>query len=151
MRATLLLFSILLLSFSSKAQMAEPVQWSYSSEKIGTDEYKVVFTAQIQDGWYVYSQYLSSDDGPVKTTFSYNTENIELRGKTEEFGHKKEEFDTMFGMQIIKFTGTAEFIQIVKTKDNAVDAVKAQVKFMSCNSQTCMPPKAIPFNIPLSK
>jgi Disulphide bond corrector protein DsbC len=150
-RSSILIVTLLLISLSSKAQMAEPVRWSYSSEKIGADEYKVVFTAQIQEGWFVYSQFLASDDGPVKTTFSYDTKDIELKGKTEEFGHKKEGFDAMYGMQIVKFSGNAEFVQIVKTLGSSVDALKAKVTYMTCNDQTCIPPRDVPFNIPLTK
>ena len=46
------------LSFAAQAQMAEPVNWTFTAEKINANEYQIKLTANIEEGWYVYSQNL---------------------------------------------------------------------------------------------
>ena len=49
----------------------EPVSWSMTINKKSEGQYEVVTTATIDEGWYVYSQYLENEDGPEATTFTY--------------------------------------------------------------------------------
>ena len=49
---------IVFLSFSSNAQILEPVSWEFETVKITDTEYELVFTADIDDKWSVYSQFL---------------------------------------------------------------------------------------------
>ena len=67
---------ILLLSFLSvhiSAQIHNPVKWNTSHEQTADGEFDLIFTATIDDGWSVYSQYLESDDGPVRTCLLYTS------------------------------------------------------------------------------
>jgi thiol:disulfide interchange protein DsbD len=48
------------------SQIFNPVEWSFSQEDLGDSEYNLVFEANIEDGWYVYSQNVG-DDGPIPT------------------------------------------------------------------------------------
>ena len=92
-----------LVVFNSKAQIEDPVSWEMSSSHIQGNEFLLTFTAKIDEGWYVYSQYLESDDGPVRTEISFDGEHFELLGKGEEDpATRKEAFDEMFGMNVIK-------------------------------------------------
>ncbi|MEP7266681.1 MAG: hypothetical protein ABI844_03570 [Saprospiraceae bacterium] len=127
-----------------------PVSWTTTSEKLGTNEYKLVFTATIEDGWNIYSQYLKGDDGPVKTSFTYENEsNIELIGNNEETGDIRKIKDEMFGMELIKIKHKGVFTQIIKIKD-INKPVTGAIEFMCCNEVQCLPPKSIPFSINLS-
>jgi len=40
------------------AQVLDPVKWSFSSQKINSDEYELIFTAKIDKNWHLYSQYV---------------------------------------------------------------------------------------------
>ena len=148
-----ILFVLLLFSFShARAQMSEPVKWSYSAERIAVDEYKVVFSAQIEAGWFVYSQFLTESTGPVKTSFAYEPKpGIELQGITEEFGPKEEGYDLTFGMHIVKYMGLTQFTQKVKVKPGESPLLNAQVTYMACNEHTCLPPRDVPFSVPLNR
>ena len=150
---TTALVGLSLFSFSAaRAQMAEPVRWSHSSEKISADEYKITFTAQIDAGWFVYSQFLDGTNGPVKTSFAYDVNpGVELKGNTQEVGQKEEGYDPNFNMHIVKYKGLTQFIQHVKVKNPDLEALKAQVTYMTCNEFTCMPPRDVPFSVQLSK
>ena len=49
-------FFALMMPFASIAQIYDPVQWSFSTESLGNNEYNVIFKADIESGWHVYSQ-----------------------------------------------------------------------------------------------
>ncbi|MBR7175692.1 MAG: thioredoxin family protein [Bacteroidales bacterium] len=49
-------FLVVLLPLIAKAQILEPVQWSVETEKLNKNEYNIVFKAEIEDGWHLYSQ-----------------------------------------------------------------------------------------------
>ncbi len=146
----LLILCLLLSSFSFiQAQSAMPVKWTFSADKISTNEYELVMTAQVDKGWYVYSQYLESDEGPIPTSFTYeNEKDFELIGKNEEVGDKKTAFDELFEMKISKFGGEVKFKQKVKIK-KGVNTISGYVEFMTCDNERCLPPTDVPFNIEL--
>ncbi len=144
---TLCLF-MLTVSFVS-AQFS-PVSWSQEAEKISDTEYNLVFTAEIQDGWYVYSQFLD-DGGPVPTTFTFTSDDgITMLGKLTETGdNKKDKFDDIFGMQLIKYGDEVKFIQKIQVS-STVKSVKGYLTYMTCNNESCLPPKDIDFEISLN-
>ena len=144
-----LLFFVFTLLFSGAAiAQMNPVKWSYEAKKAGDGEYDLVFTAHIQDGWYIYSQYLESDDGPVRTSFTFDDNaDVELLGKNTEKGHKYEGFDELFYMNIIKFNGEPTFTQRVKVKSSTT--LTGFVEFMTCDSEKCLPPVEVPFRFGL--
>ncbi len=143
-------FTLTFSSFSAKAQLAEPVKWSFSAEKINNEEYKLTLKADIADGWYVYSQELPKM-GPVPTQIKFdNNQSIVLDGKALEVGEKKEDFDPTFNMKVVKLTGQSQFVQKVKVVGGAA-SIKGNLMYMTCNGQMCMPPKKVEFNISLNR
>ena len=138
-----------LFSLTVKAQMAEPVKWTFNAEKITNTEFKLTLTATIQDGWYVYSQDLPAK-GPIPTQIKFEQNpNFVLEGKPQELGERKEIFDQNFNMTVIKLIGKTEYVQRVKIV-NGTPSVKGKLTYMTCNGELCMPPKKIDFNIVLN-
>ncbi|MBI1226181.1 MAG: hypothetical protein GC192_13180 [Bacteroidetes bacterium] len=135
------------ITFAASAQI-NPVKWTYEANKVADGTYDLVFTAHISDGWYVYSQYLESDDGPVRTSIRYD-ENaaVKMDGKNVEDGHKYEGYDDLFGMNIIKFSGITTFTQRVKV--TKATTLAGNVEYMTCDSERCLPPVEIPFSFDL--
>jgi len=126
-----------------------PVKWSFEAEKVNEKEYDIIITANIESGWSVYSQYLESQNGPIATSFQfYNDRDIHLIGKTDESGFKKESFDDLFGMNLIKFSKKAKFTQRVKV-DGTANSVKGNLTYMTCDDTSCLPPANVDFNIAL--
>ena len=62
--------TLLLLSSLSYGQILEPVKWTFDSNQVGPDEYDLIYKAQIDAPWKVYSQF-TSEGGPVPTTITY--------------------------------------------------------------------------------
>ena len=126
-----------------------PVKWSFTAEKVSEQEYDLVITANIETGWSIYSQYLESDEGPVRTEFEFKpSNNLQLIGKTEESGNKKESYDDLFGMNLIKYSKKAAFTQRVKVT-NTSEPISGFVTYMSCDATSCLPPTDVDFSISL--
>lgn len=132
------------------AQFANPVTWSYNYEALGDNEYELIFTAEIEEGWKIYSQYLESDDGPIRTSFHYdNSDAVELIGKNEESGKISKAYEPLFDMEIISIKGIATFRQKIRLLD-ASQPLTGYLEYMSCNDETCTPPMEEMFSFSLS-
>ena len=148
-RLQLLVLSFLLFSATAFSQILEPVKWSFSSNPISDGEYELIYTATVDKGWTIYSQY-TSDDGPVPTSINYDTEGgFELVGKAEESGHQKKGMDAMFGVEVIKFLDDEPFVikQRVKVKDDV--KLVGYIESMACDDTKCLPPTGVDFEFDL--
>jgi len=136
-----LLFSTLLI-----AQIENPVSWSYESNDLGNGDFDLIFTANIEKGWYIYSQNLE-DGGPVPTTFEFEPRKsrYSLVGNTKEEGDFIEGFDKLFEMQVKKFKGKADFTQRVKLAKKGAK-ITGYLTFMTCNDEKCLPPEDVDFS-----
>jgi len=127
-----------------------PVKWSFEAEKVNDIEYNIIITANIDNGWSVYSQYLESQNGPVPTSFQfYDGRDISLVGKTDESGMKKESFDDLFGMTLVKYSKKAKFTQRIKIAGQP-DSIKGNLTYMTCDATSCLPPTNLDFDIALN-
>ncbi len=141
MKALTTLGVLLLLTISTFGQILTPVKWQMDHQSIGNDEFELIFTATIDDGWKIYSQYLESLDGPIPTSFNFDEgANYEKLGKTEEAEkNKKKVFDTVFEMDLITFSKVATFKQKIKVTDYSKPIV-GYLEFMTCDATRCLPP-----------
>lgn len=139
----------LLFPFLGASQNLQPVKWSFASEKINADEYELIFTADIDKGWNVYSQFID-EGGPFPTTITYETEGLETIGEATETGYRKEGMDDIFDMNVIKFLAGEQYVIKQRIKKAELDAVSGYLTFMCCDDERCLPPMDIDFSISLS-
>lgn len=119
------------------------VKWSYKIANIGANEFDLVFTAAAEDGWHIYAQKLESNEGPVATKFTFEPDaGYTLEGSVSE-PKPTRIYDKNFMMNIDYHGGVAEFRQRVKTNGAANPIIKANVEFMQCNDERCLPPQAV--------
>jgi len=145
----LFMFAVLLQFTSNLNGQHNPVSWNVSSEKTDETIYKINIEAKIESGWYVYSQVLESDMGPVATFLDFSTNSgVKLMGKADESGNRKEGMDKAFGMNVVKYLDNVTFSQTIKVEPN-VQEINCIVTFMTCNGEMCLPPKDIPLKINL--
>lgn len=123
----------------------DPVSWNVDTE-VSAEEIIIKYTATIDDGWYVYSQYLESDLGPIATSINFDTEGLETIGKIEEMGDKKEGYDELFEMKISKYSKTLTLVQKLKRTDDLKN-IKGYIEFMTCDNNRCLPPTSVDFDI----
>lgn len=145
-------FSLLfgLMPLMTFAQIFDPVKWTSNVESLGNGEYMLNFTGTVDKGWWVYSQHIAGD-GPVPTKITvHKNSDIEWNGKTEEVGKSEKSFDPNFEMELIKFHDKVTFKTKVKAKKNDLK-IKADVEFMTCNKERCLPPDTHSFDLTLSE
>ena len=148
---TSLNFLILLIVslFSIQAQISDPVKWSTSVNKVDETNYEVVFKANIDEGWHIYSQFINGDDGPIPSEFEVKADGLKKEGKTlEPYGLTA--FDKTFQMEIKYFENEALFTQKVSITDIYKDPLSASVFFMVCNDERCLPPEEKIFEVYLN-
>ena len=153
MKIRLLLPLLLLSIFFNSLQAQNPVSWSFSAKHVQGDEYDLMFTANIKTGWHVYSMYLESQDGPVATAVTVET-NHKLVGKATESvsktENKKTGHDATFDMVLTKYKHDFTITQRVKCP-NLKMQVKGYLTFMTCDNTQCLPPTDVDFAFDLSE
>lgn len=137
---------------NEQPKVFDPVQWTSSARKFSEEEYELVMKASIEPKWHLYSQRSYGDDGPFPTEFSFaeagNT--YETVGKVEE-SETKEVFDKVFGKNISFYENEATFTQKIKLTDKNNKIITAEVVFMVCDDEKCLPPTAKEITFDLSK
>lgn len=126
-------FLVLLLPFVAKAQVLEPVKWTVETEKLSNDEYNIVFKAEIEDDWHLYSQY-TPFGGPMPLYFEFiDTLGIErIGGVTEPEAIVK--YSEVFEIDEHFFEHEAVFKQKVKLLDESA-TVTGVITGQSCKEQ----------------
>ena len=134
------LFAVISISFTGKAQ--NYVDWSFEYD--GTQG-AVVFGADIEEGWHLYSQNVTNEFGPIPTEFSFiENGNFELVGKTAEPDPIKE-YDPNFEEELHFFEDHVVFVQPVTVRTETI--IEGTVTYMVCNDSMCMPPIDVEFRI----
>ena len=137
-------FYLLLFANTVFSQIFEPVKWAYSTEQVGDNEYELVFSATIEDGWHLYSQYIK-DGGPIPTSFNFEpVDEIELIEKVEERGELEEEYDPNFEMDLKYYSHEVSFVQRIRLLDEGARII-GNHEFMTCDEERCLPPELIDF------
>ena len=141
-----ILFLLIIFSFNSNSQIYDPVSWQFSKNKIDNKRYELIFTANIDDGWYIYSQYLKGD-GPVPTEFTFQeSSNFNLIDKVSE-DDANEAYDPNFEMLLKFFKKKAVFVQQIEiVNEKSPFSVNGDIYFMTCDEKQCLPPEIIEFD-----
>ncbi len=143
-------FFLLLLPTLLGAQKLTPVHWSFSVEHVEGDIYELVYTAEIEKGWNVYSQFLD-EGGPYPTTITYEAMGgATLEGIGEASGYKKEGMDPLFDMNVIKYLDKQPFI--IKQRIHVPEgktSVSGYLTYMTCDDERCLPPVDVEFSFDL--
>jgi len=141
----LLLFSNVLF-----AQIQNPVSWSVTSKKITDKTYEIHLTANIDNGWHIYSQ-TTPEGGPIPTNITF-TKNplVTLDGNVKEVGKMEKHVEPLFGnIDVKQFSNKVDFVQKIKLKAPVKTSVDLAVEFMVCNDRQCLPPSTRKFSIAL--
>lgn len=148
-----LILSVLILTIGINldAQIYNPVKWTSTSKQLSDDEFELTWTAKIEAGWYMYSQFIEGEDGPSPTVVAFeNPKAVKLIGKNIEGGHIKKMYDEIFAMNITKFTELATFKQKIKLLDDS-KPITGYVNFQTCDNSKCLPPTDYEWSFNLKK
>jgi len=139
-------FSLLLavfLSSSLLAQVFNPVSWETNVEQLQDGKFALKVTASIEKNWHLYSQSLPSDDGPIATEFAFpEGAEYELLGAVKE-PEAITEYDPNFDMDLNFFKDQVTFTQLIKPSTPEAFEITAEVYFMVCDEEKCLPPEYV--------
>ncbi len=137
-------FILLLVGFSSvNAQVLNPAKWTTetSANEVKTgDELMLVFKATIDHNWYLYSSEFTCEDGPIKTSFTFQPDK-----SYEKIGgivaiNPTDKHDKIFECDVKIFKGTAEFRQKIKVLGSPLK-ISGNYEYQVCTELTgqCVP------------
>lgn len=139
---------LLLLPIFATSQILEPVKWRFSTESLGNNEFNLVFIADIDPKWHLYSQDIPMS--PPATTFTFEANNqAALIGAVTE-SESVEQYDPNFEMTLKFFSKIATFKQRVKLLTDQSVEIKGIIEFMSCDDTRCLPPTEEDFSFRLT-
>lgn len=152
-RASLIVLAafVFLIGGNLKAQLLDPVKWTYSIEKVSENEYDLFFHAAIDENWHLYSVDVP-ENGPIPTSFFFEVSGLyEMVGDITEVTKPYEKFDPSFDMNIKMFDVKADFSQRVKILSQDKFFIKGTLEFMSCDDSRCTPPKELEFSFEINR
>ena len=149
MKRIVFVFAFLVAVVSSFGQTQNPVNWTAEAKKKTADTYEVVFTADIENPWHLYSQN-TGKGGPIPTKLSFKTNPlITVTGKAKEIGKLEKTYDKNFKTDVLFFSDKVQFVQVVKVKGGAKTNVGVTVEYMVCDDSQCLPPTKKTFDLKL--
>ena len=135
-----------LLATLAIAQKADPVTWNFEVSQNEDDSYTFTATAKMKGEWAIYSQH-TGEGGPKPLKFKYDA-GIDLVGETKEESVAIKKMSELFEVDVIKFKKEAVFTQNFKPKEGQ-ESIKGTLNFMCCDSQRCLPPTDVEFDVAL--
>lgn len=142
----------LLLAQIGFAQTPTYVNWSFQHEITEEGKLLLLFTADIEDQWYVYSQTVP-EGGPIPTSFSFdNSDQWNFLPLAKEMNTSESSYinvyDEMFGMNITKYADQVVFVQESIMNPNE-ETITGFLEFMCCDDKQCLAPQIVNFTFNL--
>ncbi|MTI22706.1 DUF255 domain-containing protein [Fulvivirga sp. RKSG066] len=137
------LLPLFIISQVATAQILEPSEWKEYPEKTDVkigEEIDIVFEADIDEEWYLYSSDFDPDCGPIVTTFSFTEHpGYSLVGEVKAI-EPIDKFDEIFECDVRIFKKKGKFKQRIKILTNDV-VVAGSYNFQVCSEVTgqCIP------------
>jgi thiol:disulfide interchange protein len=131
------------------AQILDPVDWEFEYTWVTDKEIDLLFKAEIEDKWHLYSQNIA-EGGPIPTSFTFTpSEHYRLSGKTIEVTKPETRHDPSFGIDIRMFSHEAIFKQRIILLTGQDFVLEGSIEYMSCDNSRCLPPKTEEFALDL--
>jgi thiol:disulfide interchange protein len=138
--AIIALMTAFLLGTASFAQAPEATAtWKVTSRNIANNEYEIVFTGAIVDGWHLYS--VDNAHNPISVEFEDGS-GYSIEGKLYELTKPS----MLNGEKV--FFGSVQVAQKVKVDDGAV--IKGELSWSGCNDKFCAAPEYWEFSVPIN-
>ena len=123
----------------------DPVQWDVALYATGEQSATLVATAEIEEGWHVYSNDNDPLDGPIPTSFTLSTEGVEA-GNLQECTPEVH-YDPNFDKDVKSFEGTVRWALDVSWSGDAPESIAGLLTYMTCDDTKCIFPPDVEFNI----
>ncbi len=140
------LFTALFLLFVGAAALCAagpsdtPVRWRTIVKATGPDTGTVTFKALISEGWHLYGLTVP-EGGPKPTSFDLKgSSDVTFMGKIQPSRKPLTIHDPLFGLKLDWWDANVEFTVPFKVTGDA-PRIECKINYMSCDGNTCRPPK----------
>ena len=123
MKKILILFLLLISTFTKAQTEDTPIVWESSIHKISETEYDVTFTAKLFQEWHLYSQ--ENPEGasqPLEILIPEGKKGYQLMGKAQESETQKE-YSEVWEKEEIFFANTAIITQRIQIIDTTISSL----------------------------
>ncbi len=121
----------------SQQKILDPVKWNFELKKISKKRAELIITAEIGEGWHLYSAYVGEGGPKPSKLFFDENQNIELIDSIIESGEKEDVYDSTFEMPVSYFGDKVVFIQKIKL-DKKNQNISGSFEYMVCNDNQCV-------------
>jgi thiol:disulfide interchange protein DsbD len=143
-----------LLALALGAAAPDPVAWKLDPVKPvkAGAKFSVRLTAQIQEGWHVYSM-KHLDDGPIATRIWLGDgQPFQLTGAIKAAAPQTLQ-DPALNMEVELYEGAAEFtlpMSVASGTPAGPHNLVVNASYQSCNNRLCLPPKTVKVEVPVT-
>ena len=131
------LIAAFLLGAASFAQAPEATAtWKVSSRNVANNEYEIIFSGAIVDGWHLYS--VDNPNNPISVEFE-DAPGYSIEGELYELTKPS----MLNGEKV--FFGSVQVAQKVKVDGGAV--IKGELSWSGCNDKFCAAPEYWEFSV----
>jgi thiol:disulfide interchange protein DsbD len=141
----LLLVILFFSSHFSFAQFVHPVKWTFSIKQDKKDEATLLFNANIEKEWHIYSQF-TPDGGPMPMVFSFDKNKCFTLDGTVMEPKPYEEFDSTFGVKVLILSGEITLSQKIKLTGDACK-IKGTISGQVCKESCILFDTSFVFNL----
>ena len=140
MKKNIHLIAFILLAITAKAQVVNPVKWSYSIDETTADTFTFTAKANIEPFYHIYSTTMPQM-APLPTQFFFNkSDNYEPIGEIKEMSKPHLVNDTIFGTSYNEFINEAVFVQTFKRLNNNEFDITGEINYQACKDNgMCIP------------
>ena len=132
----LFLFAIFFGKQNVQAQLVEPVKWSFTTEQVKGNVVKLKFTAKVEKGWHLYSQY--TEGIALPTVFKFEkSKNYKLVGKVTEPKYVEEVEELLGGTDRYFESSLVVFTQTIEVFTEEPFTIKGEVEAQACK-ESCV-------------
>ena len=137
--------------------ITNPLHWHIHSEKTGADTYNLIFEADIDDGWHLYSQF-NDPMGSLPIEFEWKDAKDEKHpngkytviGKAKEFNTHKA-FTKAFNVTETFFSKHAKLVQPIKVLDKKLKKIDVTLYGQTCKDGCIQVEKHFTFDLSKAK
>lgn len=147
-----LIFTVLLLcmGIASASDAIEPVRWRTFVRPAADGSFSLSIRALVSPGWHLYGLEMP-ETGPKPTVINIKeSTGVQFTGELKPLREPLKMTDPLFGIELPWWDSNIEFVVpfIVTNPDSA--RIKARITFMTCDGNTCRPPKTENFSFPVN-
>jgi RecA/RadA recombinase len=149
MKKLVLSLSLVFVSALVMAQVITPVKWTYTAKKIADKTYEVHLTANIDEGWHVYTLDHKADIGVATSVKFANNPLATPTGSLAAKGRPVSLKDPSTGEMVKFYTNNVDLVQVYKLKAAVKTNITGTLEYMTCDDNRCLPPTTKTFSIAL--